>query len=186
MPGFQIPIEGVDAGAIKGPSHTDEMLRKYRWNLEIAVPGATPEQNSFVDLKVSSCDRPKVEIKEMEIHNGPDVIYRPGKVTYKPITIKYYEAVTSNNKWDATASRFYDWWASAVYYQLNSSYGTFLNAAASCVIKLKDGKGTTNWTYKLFNCWPSSIEPDGLDYGSNEILTYSVTLRYDKYIELMG
>jgi hypothetical protein len=186
MPGFLIPAagEGDGAGPVSGPGHTSEMLRKYRWTLSLYVPGVLPSQNEFVDLRVSSCDRPKVEFKEMEIHNGPDIIYRPGKLSYKPIQIKYYEAATPNSKYSATSSRFYTWWSQNIFLQQVSLYGSFVKVAATCDIILSDGKGSNIWSYRLFNCWPVSLDPDGLDYSTNEILTYSLTLRYDKYVEL--
>jgi len=184
MPGFQIPTEGA-AGppADGGPANTAEMMRKYRWTLRISVPGLIPFVNNFVDLSVASCDRPKVEFKEMEIHNGADVIYRPGKVTYKPISIKYYEAATTAGNVNATAFRFSTWWSQFVFQQADSRYGKREAYAAKCDIKMSDGSGKTMWHYTLYNCWPSTLDPDGLDYSSNEISTYSLTLRYDRFVE---
>jgi len=63
--------------------------------------------------------------------------------------------------------------------------GTISKSAAvaalngSVLIKELDGDGITIGQYKLNNAWVKSVSFGDLDYGSEELQTISLTLRYD-------
>jgi len=198
MPGFNIPLRpevasgiarfGGPVGNPAGPSNVLETARNYRFTLSNLRP--VEFTDVFMLFNVKSIQRPQVQFDEITIHSGQDEIYRPGKTKWQPIEIVFYEVMsTTKNK---LAMSMYDWWSNrliniadstqrrAGLMTQNPATGFYFNAQ----VDMLDGLGSIIWSYILYECWPTSVNPSGLDYSSTDIAETTVTLRYNRASEL--
>lgn len=197
MPGFNQPVpperclealkDGIfsDESAYQGPNPNLEYARKYRWVFETLEPVG---RNLLLNLR--KCGRPSAEFEVIKIHHAQEVIYRPGKVTWAPISMSFYESLKDsddplggNTSFNAVARSLYQWWANSMYNSNTSLHGSMQNYLKDGILKMVDGVGDPIWTYNLYNCWISKITPSDLDYETNGLTEFEITLCYDKAIE---
>lgn len=196
MPGFNIPsiVAGchdefaVEAGTRfeSSPSSSVETLRSHRFRFEIF---ASVNRGSSIWLAYpKQCTRPNPEIDEITIHNGPDQIYRPGKVKWSPVQVTFYEIAETGD--GLTPSALFTLWAQNTIDLETSSIGSLRPADLdsptlnfNALIEMLDGAGNPLWQYWLYNCWPTKISPANISYDESNILTTDVTLRFDKAFE---
>lgn len=210
MPGFKQPFESsarrctadvrngvfLAESAYDGPSPNADYARKHRYVFEVLEPlGA---DSTGIMLNIHKCTRPMVEFDVIKIHHGQDMIYRPGKQTWSPITMSFYERLdwvvaedysegrrqfsrTSGS--NAVARKIYEWWAKSMIDYRTSLHDDVENYQYNAVLMLVDGTGMPVWEYSLHNCWISKISPSDLAYSSNELAEIEITLHYDKAVE---
>lgn len=209
MPGFKSPTEfaprciadirnGIflEESAYDGPSPRADFARKHRYIFETLDPLGAGSDG--IMLNIHTCSRPSVEFDVIKIHHGQDVIYRPGKQTWSPIVMKFYERqdiVVAENRYegrrqiirysgqDAVASKIYDWWAKSMIDITTSLHGELADYRSDAVLMMLDGVGDPIWEYTLYNCWISKVEPGELDHSANDLAEISVTMHYDKAVE---
>lgn len=165
--------------------------RKYRWMFSIFTDcqGVIPAQ--FVKL----ASRPNLTIEETEINFLHGKMWIPGKGSWETITVTYYDLGGQSVAAGMTA--LYSW-LGTVYNFTNGSNITKLSQsskrgtppyglptgtggyAATGVLDLYDGCGTSmeNWT--LGNMWPQAVNFGELDFSSSEEVTIELTLRYSE------
>jgi hypothetical protein len=199
MPGFNIPsiIAGChDEFAVKAtegtvgirrqPSSSIETFRSHRFRFEIL--GNAELSQGIWQAYPLRCSRPSVEIDEITIHNGPDQIYRPGKVKWSPIQLTFYEIAEPGE--DLTPSAIFTMWAENTINLQNSTIGKPRPTPGQrrlhfdAILDMLDGRGDVLWSYSLYNCWPTKVSPANISYDESNILTTEITLRFDKANEL--
>ncbi len=195
MPGFNIPLRpevvsgierfGGPVGNPAGPSNVIETARTYRFELQSLKP--LEYVNPSLLWNVKSIKRPSLQFDEIVIHSGQDEIYRPGKSKWQPVDIVFYEPISYGNR-SLLSGGVYAWWAGRMTDATNSTQrragimtpnattGFYFNAQ----IDMRDGEGRVVWSYILYECWPISVTPGDLDYGSTDLATTTVTLRYNR------
>lgn len=210
MPGFQIPLDkdkAVCAGqnpvdqvnrklevpypAELTPSNIIETARSYRWLFEILPAldttsfGATLATQAPGNLLtyLKRCDRPTMDFDEMMIHNGPRVMYRPGKFKFNQIKLEFYEILGPLASVDGPAIRIYEWMRKVVYKTQESIYSRYKDYTFNAKLALLKGNGQYLHIYELFGCYPVSIAPSELNYETDGISNIVVTLRYNDVVE---
>lgn len=135
---------------------------------------------------ITKVNRPSFEIGESEHKFINHTFYYPGRVTWNEVTFSMVDPVLPDNTGilmkmlNASGYRFPN--------DVNTATKTISKAEAvlsvgQCVIKvLGSGQGNQSspieeWTLK--NPWIKSVNMGELDYGSDDILSMDVTLRYD-------
>jgi hypothetical protein len=207
MPGFNIPsiiagchdefaVEATEGtvGIRRQPSSSIETFRSHRFRFEILgrEVGFGLAQGIWQAYPLR-CSRPSVEIDEITIHNGPDQIYRPGKVKWSPIQLTFYEIAELGE--DLTPSAIFTMWAENTIDLKNSTIGKPSPTLGQrrrrgrrfhfdASLDMLDGRGDVLWSYRLYNCWPTKISPANVSYDESNILTTEITLRFDKANEL--
>jgi len=178
MPGFFLPADNefavcmgdtksiadgiyTEGAEYDGPDPLVEYARTYRWLFETLEPFGSGRDSGIL-LHLSKCSRPSVEFEVLKIHHAQDVIYRPGKNAWSPISMSFYEVVNNNNM-SLVADKIYKWWGDSMIDYHTSLHGKVANYQKNATLKMVDGIGRSVWTYNLYNCWISKISPSELN-----------------------
>lgn len=165
---------GISMGISKQLGGSEVALkRKFRWMMEIKE--VCGDQISV--LPPNKGARPSLTFKESSVQHLNEEIFFPTKTEWKPITLILYD--TSGKKHPVVE------WLSKIYeinkesgFKWKPSIGQQFKKDAK--LKLYDGCGNVMESWVMQNAWPQSVEFGDLDMGSQEIVTVSVTLRYDR------
>lgn len=190
-----------DSALYEGPDPKLEYAKKYRWLFETisgpVIPGGVgplgppdPNPPAFdredstegILLVLKKCTRPSPEFEVIKAHHAQSVISRPGKISWAPITMTFYEALDELHQSQVT-KRLYDWWARTIHNYQTMLHGSVKNYQKDAVLTMLDGIGRDVYTYNLYNCWISKIAPSDLDYSTSEVCEIEVTLCYDMAVE---
>lgn len=127
---------------------------------------------------VKTAGRPSITIEDTEINFLNEKAWVPGKATWEPINVSYYDIDTSTQENFVLLS----WLASVYDFTSNCRYQNSRRADYSGVATLAilDGCGNPSeiWTYS--DCWPTSIKWGDLDMGASEVLMIDLSLRYSQ------
>lgn len=157
--------------------------RKFRWTF------AVERQNGRVPASfVKMAARPNIQIEETEINFLNAKTYIPGKGTWEQITVTYYDVAVQGGGGN---EQLWSWLAS-VYNFINNEALT-QSSVRRCyggtgICTLYDGCGNELEEWRLFDCWPTTVNFGELDYSSSEEVTIEVQLRYSnvKYTNICG
>ena len=153
--------------------------RKFRWTFEIEYccgEGGRHVPASFVKMG----NRPQIDFEEIEINYLNGKMFIPGKGTWQPLSITYYD-VAGLVAGSATAELLS--WIASIYditdtedcIFMNSALGTY---AGQAKLMLYDGCGNPLEAWVLKNVWPQSVNWGDLDMASSDECTIELTLRY--------
>ena len=164
---------------------------KFRVTFDFLNRGTTDTSSTFI---AQTADRPSYTISDTaKIHYLDKEFSFPGKITWKPIKVKFVDAtgVGSVN----VSSQTYQYLARAGWISPNGAAGGIapenmgtINKKAGVLnigIDVLDSSGTTvdRWTIK--NAFINDVALNNLDYAAEAILTVEYTFRYD-WAELTG
>lgn len=159
-----------------------EPKRQFRFILQLSPI------ESYVITKVN---RPSFDVGEAEHKFINHTFYYPGRVTWQDVTFSLVDAVMP----DSTGILMKMLMASGYRFPTNTvnasrtiSKVEAVSAVGSCLIHVLSNGDTADpskpdvehletWTLK--NPWIKSVNMGDLDYGSDEILSMDVTLKYD-------
>lgn len=125
---------------------------------------------------VKSAARPDITIEDTEINFLNERTWIPGKVSWEPITVTYYDIATDDNVdlWGWLAS-VYDFTSDCRH--MNSRR---IDYAGTGVLTLLDGCGGKLEQWILGDMWPTSVKFGELANDSNDVVNIELTLRYSK------
>ena len=180
------------------PLNNVESIRSYRWLFEVLVPYGPNAQNANKELAalapgnlliyLKKAERPSLEFDEIPIHNGPRVIYRPGKFKCNPINLEFYEIMLPNGEDkvspNAVALRTYEWMRKIIYITKQSVYSSYKDYTFDGNLVLLNGEGIIVHKYKLYGCFPMKVTPSEINYESDTLTSITVSLRYNDFQEL--
>lgn len=160
--------------------------RKFRWTFAVERDGGKRVPASFVKMAA----RPNIAIEETEINFLNAKTYIPGKGAWEQITITYYDVEDVGNAGEGN-TELWNWLASVYNFIDNLSLSQ--SSVRRCyggtgVCTMYDGCGNELEEWRLFDCWPTSVNFGELDYSSSEEATIEVQLRYSnvKYTNMCG
>lgn len=160
--------------------------RKFRWTFQVKRDGNKIVPASFVKMAA----RPNIAIEETEINFLNAKTYIPGKGTWEQITITYYDVEDVGNVGGGN-TELWSWLASVYNFIDNdkltqSSVRRCYGGTGICT--MYDGCGNELEEWRLFDCWPTSVNFGELDYSSSEEATIEVQLRYSnvQYLNICG
>ena len=152
---------GLDFGLDKG----QYCKRKNQWLFKIqgvSAPILPPKDGA----------RPNLGFKEMEIRHINEDVYYPMKPDWKTINLVLYDVKTGSNP-------VFDW-IKKVYDPKNDARWNPVSVGflKQPRLELYDGCGNLieSWTFE--EAWPSQVNFQNLEMGSNDILLIEITLRY--------
>jgi hypothetical protein len=155
--------------------------RKYRWTFAVRW-GGKDIPTAFVKV----ANRPNLSIEQTEINYLHGKMWIPGKGTWETLTVSYYDmggagATGMTGLWD---------WLTTVYNfsdptglkqtSIRGADGTGTGWAGLGVLTMYDGTGEQMETWELANLWPAAINFGDLDYGSSDVATLDLTLRFSE------
>lgn len=156
--------------------------RKFRWVFQVDnICGNQSVPPDFV--KVAA--RPNISFEETEINFLHAKMKIPGKASFENITVTYYDVAPVRPD---TILNLYNW-IGGVYDFLgpngtreNPRMASYAEGAGGyaglATLTMLDGGGAPLEAWKLFQCWPQSVNFGDLDYSSNEESTIELTLAY--------
>jgi len=171
MPGFMINKFGADVG--DGVAHTTETRRKHRWYFESIAGGLLP---SPILLLLKEAARPQFTFDEAVMEHNQETAYFAGKQKWAEVKLVWYDAEQPNN----VSETMWQWIDSVVTFGGNLPVkipGTYKKDAFIVMIK---GDGSVNERWAMYGCWPKDVNWQSLDYGSSDIQTVEVSMRYDR------
>lgn len=145
-----------------------EPMRKNRWIIEI------DGMDSWLAITTGRPQK-QGEATEVPFLNGQQ--YFAGKMKPQPITVKFIDAIApsqSQKAWE---------WARLIFEEETGRAGYKAQYAKTVVLKLLSPPGEVVHKWKLINAWPKAVNPDELDYGSEEVMNVDIELQYDRAIE---
>lgn len=154
--------------------------RKFRWTFEIEYCCGEPNGRKVPASFVKMGNRPQIDFEEIEINYLNGKMFIPGKGTWQPLSVTYYDVagLTSGSATTELLS-----WIASIYdftdpdcLPMNSSLGSYAGRAK---LMLYDGCGNPLESWLLNNVWPQSVNWGDLDMGSSDECTIELTLRYD-------
>jgi len=153
--------------------------RKFRFTVEFQ--GINAAQGGALLWYAKSCDKPKFEISSTEHKYLNHTFYYPGSVTWQEISVAMVDPVDP----DMTAT-FSDMVVQSGYSPPTdaNALGSISKAKAAAALGTvtitqidSDGNPLEVWT--LWNAFLTKMETESLEYGSDELSTTTVGLKYD-------
>lgn len=166
---FGVPIDGARAGMLMPKP-------KHRFRVRFSNFGPL-NSNQSVDLsrQVATCDRPKLQYDEVEVHSYNSRAYYAGKYQWQTITCGVRDDIT-----DAVSK--------LVGYQIQKQLNFFEQTSALAgenykfTMKLEildGGNEAQSETWNLEGCFLQNIDYDQGDYATADPLMINMTIRFD-------
>lgn len=157
--------------------------RKFRWIFDI--PEISKEDGIFAIPPLRAA-RPSLTFKEASVQHLNEEIFFPMKTEWKPINLILCDTGRSKHPIVEWLSKIYvindsnnhKWYASNPGGQESAIKAAGFKVTAD--LYLLDGCGNYMEYWVFEGAWPQAVDFGELDYGSNEIVTVNVTLRYDR------
>jgi hypothetical protein len=148
--------------------------RKFQWGISFksTMGGCFQIPEHFVKLAA----RPNISFEATELNFLNERTYIPGKPTWEPINVTFYDVAGSANQ------GLFAWLLSVYdFSNTNKQMGTApRDYTATATLNAYSGSGQTLETWTLENVWPESINFGDVDYSSSEEMTIELSLRYTK------
>jgi len=163
-------------------SVNQEPKRAYRWYIGFGKLGDLGD----LQYACKRVDRPSISVSETEHTYINHKFYYPGRVEWSEVSVSFVDVVGDDGAADvfltalnkagydipigdaATGSGLVTLGKASLHGQMGDVYLYMVNA---------DGEIHEQWTLK--NAFFKSVRLSGLDYGSDEMLTVDVSIRYD-------
>lgn len=147
--------------------------RKFRWTFEI-FGFCNNQKNTIPEHFVNIASRPNLEIEETEINHLNATQWIPGKAKWQTISVTYLDVASQEMQslwnWLATMYDFTD--------PVKLRQGERRDWDATGVLTMYDGCGVMLEAWQLNRMFPTGINFGDVDYGSSDVATIELTLRY--------
>ena len=144
-----------------------EPKRKFRW--VFAIEGI----DAFL---MKSANRPSVTIGEQTLEYINSKRYLAGKMTYETISVTLYDPIAPSG-----AQQVMEWVRTHTEsVSGRSGYADFYKR--DCQLKMLDPVGTVVELWDMKGCFITSANFNDLDYGADDPVEISLTIRYDNCI----
>ena len=171
MPGFNIGGFGGDQ-----TSNVVEPRRTHRWLFATIGRGAGQFSRAEL-LLLKKANRPKFTFSEAKMDHNQEEVYFAGKQKWDPIELEWYDIEQNPD----VSLGIYQWLGSVVNLpDVHVAHPRSYKKTAMLV--MLNGFGAKNEEWTMYGTWPMEVDWKGLDYGSSEIQTCSVKMKFDRAI----
>lgn len=156
-----------------------EPKRKFRF--KIIMNGLSADSSGIV-WYAKKVDKPKYEISEAEHTFLTHKFYYPGRVTWQTIDMTLVDPVSPGATAQLNAlidAQGYAIPATTVGSFETMSKGKGASALGTVEIHQMDSEGDTVEKWTLKNPWIKGVQYGDLDYGAEDLVEITLTLRYD-------
>ena len=160
---------------------TVEPKRQFRW-LFILGGGTAAPNEKIETYAIKTVKKPSFAVSEVPHQFVAHTFYYPGRVTWNPVDVTFIDPVVPDHS--SVISNLFVRAGYNVPKDETASYASFskqkfvLSVGTPEILQLDaEGKEIERWS--LNNAFFTSIDFGQLDYGSEEMVINSVTLRYD-------
>jgi hypothetical protein len=161
-----------------------EPKRKFKYLLNIS----NPILKDF-EFLAQTCDRPGIKVGASEHKYFDKTYYHPGRVTWdpNPLSVKLVDIQKREPSGVDTNGQLLKAFAASGLSGLIGIDGAVTtlskekatNALDKVTIRVLNADKAIAEEWTLMNAWLESFKPDALDYGAEDILTVTMTIRYD-------
>ena len=177
MPGFIINGQsGAEDGLDQQPNGRVEVKRTYRWTFMLLETsgGGGEYAKSFVYLQEAR--RPTWSHGTLEQKHNQEQIWHIGQTTWDDLELKWYDAEQEPD----VCKAIYDWMDSTVYQIPVATPAHPRDYKKTSGLNMLDHAGRTIESWQFYNSWPFKVSTDNLSYTSANLMTISLTLKYDR------
>lgn len=158
----------------------EEPLRQYRWYMNF---GATTNSSAKIDglvYALKKVDKPKAKVNEITHKYLNHFFYYPGRLEWEAINLTIASVKMADTAlYNVLTTAGYKW-PTGPEIRNTISKNAFGSAIGSKLSLIQvDAAGTPIETWELKNPFFTSVQFGALDYGSEEIVEITCTLRYD-------
>jgi hypothetical protein len=165
-----------------------EPLRQYRWTVVFGASTVNGLDSQVYALK--KVQRPKIKIEEITHRYMNHSFYYPGRANWEALTATFAAVPEGHTNGVGTTASLMKTLVDAGYrlptgndkaaqFVTPSKAGFGSGLGASITIKQLGADGNPIEGFQLWNPFFTNIEFGELDYGSEEVVDISVTIRYD-------
>jgi hypothetical protein len=150
-----------------------EPQRSNNFTIEFPLPG---NDKDLVVMSLVSFAMPTESNEEVEMTFQNERRWVAGKASVDTSTLTVRDFV------DKTTRKAIMTWRKKVWDKATGKVGLAKNYKLTGYVILHGPDGSSQRIAKAVGCWPQSVTPGTLDYGSNDPVQIEVTLRVDKFI----
>jgi len=171
---FGVPLNGSALGIL-------QPKQKYRFRATFQNFG---ENNGLREMtaNVMTCTRPKFTFEDIKLDSYNSVAWIQGKHSFETIELKLRDDITNSviSSVGAQVQKQMNF-----YEQTSATAG--INYKFSMTIDSLDGTDADALeSWNLEGCWITGAQYDEGDYSSGEVMTVTLTLRYDNATNVAG
>lgn len=184
-----MPITSLNNFSINpaGPStNTGMLMPKLKYRFRVTLLGFGTQASTELTKQVIDVSRPKISFEEIEVPVYNSKIYLSGKPTHEMLTLNVRDDAAGNV-------------IKLVGQQIQKQFDFLEQASARSGIDYKfttrvevlDG-GNGNLgpqvleTFECFGCFLQNTDYGDLNYGTNEVATVALSIRYDNILHEAG
>lgn len=167
-----------------------EPLRAFRWLLRLeGVVASDDIENGVYTLPHKTSEMPHLTFKEAEFPHLTETIHYPMRPEWTPIKLVLYSIKRKNNnrcnpvmEWIKFASPNPSDPSGGLFDPENAIWRPIVSSRIKrdASLLLLDGCGFIQEKWFFENAYPTDINWGELDMASSDVLTISITLRYDR------
>jgi hypothetical protein len=173
MPGFTVGGRGG------GPNHMIETRRKHRWIFRTLGQASLGDFDPPVLLILKEASRPQPTIEEPEMHHNQEKAYFAGKHSWEPCKMVWYDGEQSPD----VSEEMWKWLNGVIeIHGANLPVEVPGQYKKEGTLAMLRGDGDDSETWRMYGCWPQTINWNNLDYMDTEIQTIEVTMRFDRAV----
>lgn len=184
-----MPITSLNNFSINpaGPGSNQGLLMpKLKYRFRVTLLGFGTQASTELTKQVIDVSRPKVSFEEIEVPVYNSKIYLSGKPTHETLTLNVRDDASGNV-------------VRLVGQQIQKQFDFLEQASARSGIDYKfttrvevldGGNGALGpqvlETFECFGCFLQNTDYGDLNYGTNEVATVALTIRYDNFLHEAG
>lgn len=184
-----MPITSLNNFSINpaGPGTNQGLLMpKLKYRFRVTLLGFGTQASTELTKQVIDVTRPKVSFEEIEVPVYNSKIYLSGKYTFEPLTLNVRDDASGNV-------------TKLVGQQIQKQFDFLEQASARSGIDYKfttrvevldGGNGALGpqvlETFECFGCFVQNTDYGDLNYGTNEVATVALTIRFDNMLHEAG
>ena len=184
-----MPITSLNNYSINpaGPGSNQGMLMpKLKYRFRVTLLGFGTQASTELTKQVIDVTRPKVAFEEIEVPVYNSKIYLSGKYTFETLTLNVRDDASGNV-------------TKLVGQQIQKQFDFMEQASARSGIDYKfttrvevldGGNGALGpqvlETFECFGCFLQNTDYGDLNYGTNEVATIAMTIRFDNMLHEAG
>lgn len=168
---------------------TFEPLRQFRWTVVFGSTATTDAKLDNVAFALKKISRPKVKIGEITHKYLNHSFYYPGRAEWEAVNMTFAGVAVDSNEGPGSTRTLLTALANAGY-TIPGRYGEgkkaqtlskngFQSAIGNMMIRNIRADGVAIEGFVLHNPFFTSLEFGELDYGSDEVVDLTATVRYD-------
>ena len=156
---------------------TVEPKRSFRWYFEM-----TGRDSQLETYAIKTVKKPSFTVSEVPHQYVAHTFYYPGRITWNTVDVTFIDPINPDQSAvisNMVVAAGYSVPKTEILSRTSFSKEKFVGAVGQPVISQIDADGTPIEKWTLNNAFFTNVDYGQLDYGTEELVINSVTIRYD-------